>query len=233
MAKIISVISGKGGVGKTFFTINFAYSLARQNQKCLVLDFDLFHPNVQIYLDDNLGKNFNYLNQVIMETKNYNDAIYQHKNGFFVMPSSVFFEDIVNLDISKLKVATLLNNLSNYFDYILIDSPVGINDISKIILSCSKYSIVVTSNNKADFIDNQKMIEFSRFHKNIPVGFVVNKANEFGKKDMNFLIDYFSLPKLGEIPYVKKNDFNLIFKDKKILNSLDDINKNFIKIMEL
>lgn len=234
MVRVISVISGKGGVGKTFLSINLANSLAKQNKRALIIDLDLFHANVQIYLDQtNILTNsyFTSLNDILSNNSNFKDGLYKHKQGFYVVPSSIVLEDVINLDIDEYQVRSLIDNYAQHFDYIIIDTPPGINEISKIAIKSTDYSIIVSSNSRIDMIDNLKMINYAKSFNNTVLGFVANKYNEFDSYNRKELISFFNLPELGKIPYLRTNDLNYILKNKDVFNSTVNITQSIDKIL--
>lgn len=230
MANVISIISGKGGVGKTFFSINLANAFSKQGKKALIIDFDLFHANVHIYLDKD-ACDFAYLNSILNSDISLKDGLYKHKQGFFIIPSSTLIEDVANLDVNETNFSNLLEYYSSYFDYILVDTPPGINEVSKIAIKSSKYSIVVSTNSYVDLVDNMKMINYAKSFDNNVLGFVANKYNEFSSYDRKKIISFFNLPEIGKIPYLRTNDFNFILSDKKILNHTNKIADNVNKIL--
>lgn len=223
MAKVISVISGKGGTGKTFFSISLADALAKSH-KTILLDFNFPHPNAYAYLDKN--NNLNCLNHVLAKQVKMKDAVYKHKTGFYIMPSSIFLKDLIDLDLDGSNLKKIISELSKIFEFIVIDTAPGISDISKLALKNSTESVLVTTPNYVDVLDNLKMIEFARTVKNRPLGFVVNKHDEFSKKaDERSMVSFFNLPCLGKIPYLRSNEIDYMlnkYSYKKLRHEITD-----------
>jgi chromosome partitioning protein len=131
MGEIISIISQKGGVGKTTTAINLCASLAIMEQKVLLLDLD---PQECIatsfkYTKYNLKGG---IHDVIHGRKNISDVIHFSplKNLDFV-PNNFNGKEDKNIYISSLKDAKLkniLNDLKHIYDFIIIDCPPALNN---------------------------------------------------------------------------------------------------------
>ena len=88
-ARIISIMSGKGGVGKTVSAINLAMALKELNKDAVVIDADISTANVGIQLG---FKNFPIsLQDVLAKNKSLFSAINIHKSGLRVIPASISF----------------------------------------------------------------------------------------------------------------------------------------------
>ena len=123
---VISVTSGKGGVGKTNIAANLAYCLAKMNKRVLLLDADLGLANIDVVLgltpEYNLFHLFNdgmTLDQVIMNTP----------FGFKILPASSGASDMLTLSTGqKLELMESMDALEDQIDYLLVDTGAGINE---------------------------------------------------------------------------------------------------------
>ena len=86
MEKIIGIVSGKGGVGKTTFTANIGAALAGMDQKVLVIDGNLSGANLGLHLGLSNFYPFS-LNNVLRGEVSLNHAIYKHPLGFDIIPA--------------------------------------------------------------------------------------------------------------------------------------------------
>ncbi|MFA4763558.1 septum site-determining protein MinD, partial [Helicobacter pylori] len=143
MAIVVTITSGKGGVGKSTTTANLAIGLAESGKKVVAVDFDIGLRNLDMILGlenrivydvvDVMEKNCNLSQALITDKKT--------KNLSFLAASQSKDKNILD----KEKVAILINALRADFDYILIDSPAGIESgFEHAILHADMALVVVT-----------------------------------------------------------------------------------------
>nr|WP_258864977.1 septum site-determining protein MinD [Helicobacter sp. MIT 14-3879] len=121
---VIAITSGKGGVGKSTATANLGIGLSQQNKKVIAVDFDIGLRNLDMILG--LERRIVYDVVDVMEHKcNLSQAIVNHKKAknLYFLPASQSKDKTV---LDKDKVQHLLEKLKLDFDYILLDSPAGI-----------------------------------------------------------------------------------------------------------
>lgn len=147
MAQVITITSGKGGVGKSTATANLAVGLAmeieKEGKKVVAVDFDIGLRNLDMLLG--LENRIVYDVIDVMEGKcNLSQALINHKktkNLYFLPASQTKDKTILDKD----KVGKLIESLRENFDYILIDSPAGIESgFEHAILYADRALIIVT-----------------------------------------------------------------------------------------
>ncbi|WP_300158492.1 MinD/ParA family protein [Solidesulfovibrio sp.] len=124
--QVLSVTSGKGGVGKTNLSVNLAYCLSRLGRKVVLLDADLGLANVDILLGLTPKMNLFHLfhegvdlKQVLMETP----------FGFSILPASSGVSDMLALSTGqKLDLLEAMDYLEGRINYLIVDTGAGIND---------------------------------------------------------------------------------------------------------
>jgi septum site-determining protein MinD len=121
---VIAVISGKGGVGKTTATANIGLGIALNKKTCVVVDFDIGQRNLDMILG--LENRVVYdLVQVMDEEVNMKQAIIKSKvnsNLHFLAASQTKDKSVLDSD----KVYKLVEALKSNYDYVILDSPAGI-----------------------------------------------------------------------------------------------------------
>ncbi|MGV8058458.1 MAG: AAA family ATPase [Smithellaceae bacterium] len=123
---IVSITSGKGGVGKTFITTNLAAVLARQGKKVLVADCDLGLANIDVMLGINPALN---LKDVVFGNKHLRDVIVPTKGGFDLIPASSGVREMAQLLYEKIQnIKDMLLEIEGY-DLILLDTGAGIAEV--------------------------------------------------------------------------------------------------------
>ncbi len=169
MSKIISIVSGKGGVGKTTLAINLAAALQEFNHHNVIVDADVDNPNVHLHLD------FPYipltLQDVLKGEAHINHAIRVHPSGLKIVPSShssTGYTDLSNL-------GTVLKPLS---DTVILDSPPGINNNIRSILDISDKIVVVTTPEVPAITDAVKTIKETKQLKKNDIGVVINRVRD-------------------------------------------------------
>ena len=142
MARVIVVTSGKGGVGKTTTTSNLGMALARLNYNTLLMDAYVGLRNLDLLLG--LENRIIYTgSDVLAETCRLDQDLIkdklQSKLTFFPLSSNQIKESITQSEIQKL-VDSLENE--NKFDFILIDSPAGIDEGFQTAIHSAKEAII-------------------------------------------------------------------------------------------
>ena len=139
---IISVISAKGGVGKTFFCANISAKLSSNKNKTVVVDFNNGFRNLDIALG--LENQITYtLDDIFSEKCTIDEVIFEdtgYDNLHFI-PASQNTNPVIYLETAE----KLLKQLNDIYDYVVIDCMTSFNDVVKHILSISDQILVVTT----------------------------------------------------------------------------------------
>lgn len=132
LGKIFSVLGAKGGVGTTTFAVNLATSIQTRNKDMLValVDMNILLGEVPLFLDletdtdwEEIGKNFNRLDSAYLQS-----AMVRHSSGVYVLPAPSRLDTETHLPSGFL--FHLLRSMRQFFDYIIVDSGMYIDDAS-------------------------------------------------------------------------------------------------------
>ena len=156
MAKVVVVTSGKGGVGKTTTSAAFAAGLALRGYKTVVIDFDVGLRNLDLVMGCERRVVFDFIN-VINGDANLNQALIKDKrnDNLFIFPTSQ------TRDKDALKregVSRVLDELRQQFDYIICDSPAGIEHGAITALYFADCAIIVTNPEVSSVRDSDRII---------------------------------------------------------------------------
>ena len=156
MARIIVVTSGKGGVGKTTTSAAIAMGLAQKGNRTAVIDFDVGLRNLDLIMGCERRVVYDFVNLVAGEAK-LNQALIRDKRceDLYVLPASQTRDkDALTLE----GVERVLNELSETFDYIVCDSPAGIEHGAMMAMYFADDAIVVTNPEVASVRDSDRML---------------------------------------------------------------------------
>jgi len=156
VAKIIVVTSGKGGVGKTTTAASFAAGLAMRGHKTIVIDFDVGLRNLDLIMGCERRVVFDFVN-VINGEANLKQAMIRDKriDNLYILAASQT-RDKDALDLAG--VERTLNKLSEEFEYIVCDSPAGIEKGALMAMHFADEALVVTNPEVSSVRDSDRVL---------------------------------------------------------------------------
>jgi len=157
MSKIVVVTSGKGGVGKTTTSASFATGLALRGKKTAVIDFDVGLRNLDLILGVERRVVYDFIN-VIQDGVKLSQALIkdkQHENLFILAASQTRDKDALTQD----GVKRVLDELSEMgFDYIVCDSPAGIETGALMAMHFADEALIVTNPEVSSVRDSDRIL---------------------------------------------------------------------------
>jgi septum site-determining protein MinD len=157
MAKIVVVTSGKGGVGKTTTSASFATGLALKGFKTVVIDFDVGLRNLDLIMGCERRVVYDFIN-VIHNEANLNQALIKDKqcdNLYVLAASQTRDKDALTQE----GVERVLNDLAGMgFDYIVCDSPAGIETGALMAMHFADEALVVTNPEVSSVRDSDRIL---------------------------------------------------------------------------
>lgn len=172
MVRIISIVSGKGGVGKTVLTANLAVALAQKFRKRVVLiDLNVTTSHLGIYL----GR-YNYIYTLTDFLKNnvpINNVVYNYYSTLEFIPSSLDLPDLTNVNFENLK-NLLIENFSTR-DFILVDGAPGLGREGLLSLNIADEVIFVSNPYLTSVVDIARCCKILNTYNVKPLGIVLNR----------------------------------------------------------
>lgn len=156
MARIIVMTSGKGGVGKTTSAAAFATGFAIRGYKTVVIDFDVGLRNLDLILGCERRVVFDFINVINNEAKLHQAMIKDKRvEGLYILPTSQTRDkDALTRD----GVERVLTELSREFDYIVCDSPAGIEKGAFMAMYFADDAVVVTNPEVSSVRDSDRIL---------------------------------------------------------------------------
>jgi septum site-determining protein MinD len=156
LSTVIVVTSGKGGVGKTTTAAAFGTGLALQGKRTVVIDFDVGLRNLDLIMGCERRVVFDFINVINGDAK-LNQALIKDKRveGLFILPTSQTRDKDA---LRRKAVDKAMEELRSEFDYIVCDSPAGIEHGAQTALYFADEAIVVTNPEVSSVRDSDRIV---------------------------------------------------------------------------
>src|SRR5437870_10853808 len=156
MAKVLVVTSGKGGVGKTTSTAALGAALAQAGQKVAVVDFDVGLRNLDLVMGAERRVVFDFIN-VVQGVAKLSQALIRDKRleTLWLLPASQTRDKDA---LTEEGVASIINELRGQFDWIICDSPAGIERGATLAMRFADEAIIVTNPEVSSVRDSDRII---------------------------------------------------------------------------
>lgn len=156
MAKVIVITSGKGGVGKTTTSASFSMGLAQQGHRTAVIDFDVGLRNLDLVMGCERRVVFDFVNIIHGEAQLHQALIRDKRNpNLYVLPASQTRDKNA---LTMEGVERVLDELQDEFDYVVCDSPAGIEHGAVMAMYFADEAIVVTNPEVSSVRDSDRIL---------------------------------------------------------------------------
>jgi septum site-determining protein MinD len=197
MGRIITIVSGKGGVGKTSLTANLGVALSQAGLRVLLVDADVAMANLSLILG--MQSSPITLHDVLLGESTINDAVYDGPGRVFFVPSGLSLEAYRRVDSERLE--SVIKGIQENYDFILIDAPAGIEKNVMAAIAAGEEAIIVTTPDSPSVADAIKIkLVAQRLGVNstgVIINFVRSEKGEIKAQDIARLLE---LPVMGSVP---------------------------------
>lgn len=185
MGEVITFTSGKGGVGKTTTTANVGVGLSQLDKKVVLIDTDIGLRNLDVVMGLENRIMYNLVD-VLCGRCRIKQALIRDKRypNLYIIPSACIKE---HTRLSKAQMVHLIEELKAEFDYILIDSPAGIDDGFELAIAGADHVVVVTTPQVAAVHDADCVLRILKRNPGLRCSLLINSYHEQMAKDGNML----------------------------------------------
>jgi septum site-determining protein MinD len=210
MAKVLVVTSGKGGVGKTTTTAALGAALAQAGQKVAVVDFDVGLRNLDLVLGAERRVVFDLIN-VVQGVARLSQALIRDKRleNLWLLPASQTRDKDALTDQG---VGSVIKELRSKFDWVICDSPAGIERGAQLAMRFADAAVIVTNPEVSSVRDSDRIIGLldsktekaekgERIEKHVLITrYDAQRAARGEMLNIEDVLDILSTPLLGIIP---------------------------------
>mgnify|MGYP000580743527 CR=1 FL=1 len=196
MTRIIGIVSGKGGVGKTTVVSNLGACLAQDGYNVAVIDGNLTGAN--------LGLHFGLISypisihDVMKKNASLIDATYKHPSGVDIIPASLSFEDV--LDTAPVNISQHIYDSLGDKDFVLVDAATGLDRETLNAIDMCDELILVTHPELPTISDALRTKSIIKKYEKKILGVILNRVSGRDKLKKDYIASFFELPILGVIP---------------------------------
>ena len=183
--KILAVTSGKGGTGKSFFVLNYAFQLSQMGKRVLLIDLDYNLANIDVMLNMSSEKTLSnffesrvLFRELIKEVRPNLDLIFGDSGK---LKQALQRTDIIDYLFTNIK------NISDSYDYILVDTGAGISRENLYMLSKTDYLIMLINPDPTSVMDGYALTKvYKNEFGNREIGVIVNKCDNEAEGKLAF-----------------------------------------------
>ncbi|ACM61226.1 flagellar biosynthesis protein FlhG [Caldicellulosiruptor bescii] len=208
-SKVVTITSGKGGVGKTNLTVNLAIALKKMGKRVLIIDADLGLSNVEVLLGTSPKYN---VKDVLEGKKDIFSIVEEGPLGINFISGGSGIVDLANLDEERLlRLIECAQLINKSFDVVLIDTGAGISRNVMEFVMMSDEVIVITTPEPTSITDAYAIIKAIIARDfNHKINLLVNRVNGVKEAEeiffrLNSVIKRFLQREVEYIGYIEEN----------------------------
>lgn len=241
--KVIALYSGKGGAGTTTVSVNLAQTIALQTDaKVLLIDLNLQFGGIQHYLDIQFERNLGDLKSVLKEItySQLSNVLYPlQSSGLNLLLSPAHPQEAENFTGEDIEM--LFNTCRQHFDYIILDLPRELNEVSISAISQTDELVYVLNLDRASILSLKSIIDIlDRYHlmDMNRISLVINKHSKRSDVTTSDLEKIVNIPTIGSISEDLKGQLQtsanlgqpLLLERKEKLKGVKGLIKEFINL---
>ncbi len=210
--KSICIFSGKGGVGKTIFTLNLAGIYQSIGKKVLIMDLDLSSGGISLAINKPFDKTIYNLVDDYNNNRfhNFNDYITKYSENIDVLASPKDPRQASKIDSKYIEIA--IDKAEYFYDVVLIDTNHNLNETNLVILDEVKNILFIMTNDPLDLKNMKSLLSIFRDLNKNNYNIILNNSREPMKK-------YFSL---FDIKNILKANVDYIISEEFYIKNIDN-----------
>ncbi|MEW6572629.1 MAG: MinD/ParA family protein [Bacillota bacterium] len=178
--RVITITSGKGGVGKTSLAVNLGLLLARWSRRVMLFDADLGLANIEVMLGITPAYT---LYEFLYGTKSIEEIVFSGPYGLQIVSGGSGMQELANLDsIQRQRILDMLPYLRAKTDFVLVDTGAGISKNVLGFVAAAEEVVMVITPEPTSLTDAYSLIKvLARFKVHSEARLVVNRARDEGE----------------------------------------------------
>ncbi|WP_026485902.1 MinD/ParA family protein [Caldanaerobius polysaccharolyticus] len=215
-SKLITITSGKGGVGKSNIAVNLAIFLSKMGYRTVIVDADLGLGNVDVIMG--ISSKYN-LSDVINGEKSILDIMIQGPADVKIVPAGNGIEELA--DIKKEQLDFLIQNfllLDYCADYVIVDTGAGISEMVRKFVYAADEPILVVTPEPTSITDGYALVKsMSKVDGSKSFSFIVNKVES--PREGQQIAEKFS-DVIGRFLSMRVKSLGYVLDDKNVVRSV-------------